>query len=82
MAAANPIAAGTIALTVALATAATNDGIDDVHAASAGTDLSVTKLSDSWGAIKLQMLEGIDVSHSAAFSNGLFDGIAGPKVSL
>ena len=80
-AASNPVAAAGFALVAALVTAVTNDAIDDKIAAEAGTDLSVTKLSDTWGAFKLQMLEAIDLSHSATFSNGFVDNIAGPKVS-
>ena len=80
-AAANPVAAVGFALVAALVTAVTNDALDDKIASSAGTDLSVTNLSDTWGAFKLQMLEGIDLSHSATFSNGFVDSVAGPKVS-
>ncbi|KAI4114802.1 MAG: hypothetical protein LQ338_007951 [Usnochroma carphineum] len=44
-------------------------------------ELQITSISDQWNDLKTALLTQIDHVHSAAFSNGFYNGDAGPRAS-
>lgn len=55
-----------------------NEGLKDGKT----NQLQITSISDQWNDLKNELLTQIDHVHSAAFSNGFYNGDAGPRVSL
>ncbi|KAL8689290.1 MAG: hypothetical protein Q9218_005011 [Villophora microphyllina] len=45
------------------------------------SELQITSISDQWNDLKIELLTQIDNVHSAAFSNGFYNGDAGPKIT-